>query len=514
MISLRSTALPGAQIEGIGQAIHRLREAGKKVHVFAENYSNPEIMLGSYADETIMQAGGAVSLTGLHTQEMFLADTLAWIGVKADLVQIGKYKGANEMYMHSTPTKAWEANFNQLLDSLYDGRRAILKTNLHLTDTQLDEAMGQVWFANADKAIEMGLLDSEIDLPLLSDHLQEEYGGDIIWHTIKAKSSAGFDPANPFAIFRMLAKTPEHTPTRDTIAVLQVVGTIVDGDSKAGGLMGGESVGSRTIRRALEKILDEDLIKGVVVRIDSPGGSAIASEVMWQGLRRVAAQKPVWVSVGSMAASGGYYTAVGSEKIYVNPSSIVGSIWWVGGKFTFGGLYEKLHINIVSHDRGPRAGLFSTVETWTDGDRQFVAQKMTETYDLFTSRVAAGREGIDLSRTAEGRLFTGQRAIDLGMADEIGSLHDAVGDLAQELNLDGYDVMNYPGPKGLDKLLEQMLGGVVRSPIDAAALGQARMLEQVLGPRAWEQLSNAGRALLGFQSEPVQAVMPRVILFD
>lgn len=518
VLRLRDAQLNASQIQEIGGAIRTVQAAGKKVHLYAENYANPEILLGSYADETILQAGGAVSLSGMHMEEMFLADTLAWLGVKPDMVQIGAYKGANEMYMHSAPTEAWDWNINQLLDGLYAQTRQTLHDNLGLTDAQIDSAMESGWFDNAQGAIDAGLIDAEVDLPVLTEHLKDEYHDEITWHDVAPKSGMGLDPSNPFAMLRILTTPPDHTPKRDTIAVLHVVGTIVDGDSSTGGLMGGESVGSRTIRRALEDILDQDLIRGVVVRIDSPGGSAIASEVMWQGLRRVAAEKPVWISVGSMAASGGYYTAVGGDKIYVNPSSIVGSIGVVGGKFSMGGLYDKLRVHVVERTRGPRAGLFSSVEGWNDEQRDFVRKKMTDTYNLFTSRVKAGRPGIDLSQTAEGRLFTGTKAIEMGMADKIGSLDVCVADLAADLGLDQYDTMNYPGPKSLDEVLEQMFGGFVQAPAaaraDASALGLAKAAEELLGPSAWRQVSNAGRALLQFREEPVQAVMPRVLLLE
>ncbi len=513
VIRLKDAALSTSQIQEIGHAIDAVQAGGKKVHVFAENYGNAELLLGSYADETILQSGGMVSLSGLHMEEMFLADTLKWIGIKADMVQVGAYKGANEMFMQSSPTEAWDWNINQLLDGLYGETRAMLRTNLGVSDAQLDAAMDVGWFADADAAIEAGFIDAEVDLPVLSDHLETYYGEELTWHDVGPSGSSSIDMANPFAMLRMLTTAPDHSPKTETIAVLHVVGAIIDGDSTSGGLMGGESVGSRTIRNALENILDEDLIKGVVVRIDSPGGSAIASEVMWQGLRRVAAEKPVWISIGSMAASGGYYIAVGGDKVYVNPSSIVGSIGVVGGKFTMGDLYKKLHVHIVSRSRGPRSNLFSSIEPWTDSEQAFVREKMTETYDLFTSRVSAGRPGMDLGETAEGRLFTGTRAIELGMADKIGSLDVAIADLAEELGLARFEVMTYPGPKSFDEVIQEMLGGFVKSPVNNQ-LAVAVAVEELLGPRAWRQISNAGRALMSFRDEPVQAVMPRIMLFE
>lgn len=513
VLRLKDAAISMSQVEEIGQMIEEVQAAGKRVHVYAEGYGNADLLLASYADEAILQAGGAVSLSGIYMEEMFLRNTLNWLGIQPDMVQVGDYKGANEMLMRAKPSEAWNENIDQLLDSMYARMREVLRENRGLSDEEIDAAMEAVWFADGEAAVELGLIDTVIDLPLLTDHLADSYGEEIEWTDVEPEARTTFDPANPFAILRILSTTPDHSPERETIAVLHVVGTIVDGESAAGGLLGGQSVGSRTIRRALENILAEDLIKGVVVRIDSPGGSAIASEVMWQGLQRVGEEKPVWISVGSMAASGGYYTAVGGERIYVNPSSIVGSIGVVGGKFTMGELYDKLRINVVPRSRGPRAGLFSTVEPWSEEQRQFVRDKMTETYDLFVDRVSAARPDMDISQTAEGRLFTGDRAVELNMADEIGSLDDAIADLAAELDLDDYDVMEYPGPKSFEEVLEDLFGGFASAPV-SGALPAAQAVRELIGPSAWRQISNGGRALLNFRQEPVQTVTPSILIFD
>jgi protease-4 len=323
--------------------------------------------------------------------------------------------------------------------------------------------------------------------------------------------------SNPFALLDMFASAGERGPTGPTIALLHIDGPIVDGESKPGGLMGEASVGSLTIRKALAEIEASDLVKGVVVRINSPGGSAIASESIWQGLRRVAESRPVWVSVGSMAASGGYYIAVAGDKMYVNPSSIVGSIGVVGGKIAMGGVYDKLKIHVVERARGPRASIMSSVAPWNDEQRALVRSRMQETYDLFTKRVATGRPGIDLAATAEGRLFDGRRAIDLKMADQIGGVEDAIRELAVAVGLPegAYDVLDYPAPPTLTEVLSDAMerfGMGASAPgvgLDAIAAG----VRDVVGPRAWPSLRDAAAALLQLRKEPVILASPRVLLF-
>ena len=523
-IQLKDAQLKGSQIEEMGRAIRKVREAGKRVHIFSENYETHELQLGSFADEVIIQAGGAVSLPGVYMEEMFLADTFKWVGITPDFVQIGDYKGASEQYANAKPSKAWDENINQLLDSMYAQVRSELKHGRKLDDKKLDAAMETLWMARGEDAKKAGLIDAIVDKPDLRKHLATVYHADsVAWDdTLIPEHEAKFD-GNFMAMLGKLMAKPDHEPKRDTIAVLHIDGAIVDGDSSEGGILGGGGgVGSRTIRNALMEIEKNDLIKGCIVRIDSPGGSAIASEIIWQGLRRIAAKgKPIWSSVGSMAASGGYYVAVGTDKVYVNESSIVGSIGVVGGKMAMGGAFEKLKVNVVGRSRGPRADMQSSSKPWSEAERGLVRAKMTETYDQFTGRVTSGRKGIDLSKTAEGRLFLGQKAIELKMADNLGGLEEAVGDMAKQLSLSerSFDVMDYPAPKGLGEMLGEMLGGMggggASSPLHGRSviLGEfSTAARELVGERSWGTISSQIEGLMQLRNEPVLLVSPQGII--
>jgi protease-4 len=525
VIRLKDAELTATQVQEIGAAMQKVRASHKRVHVFAEAYGTTDLMLGSYADEVLAQQGGEVSFPGVYMEEMYLADTLAWVGLRADFVQVGDYKGASEPMARSGPSKEWDQNINQLLDSMYANVRKPIMAGRKLSDKKLDEAMETAWMADASDGVKAGLIDKEVDLAALTDHLKNEYGKDIDWDDNLLPTEPKNKPElNPFAIMGMLSKKPEAKPTKPTIAIVHIDGAIIDGDSKSGGIMGGEGeVGSRTLRNALEDVLDEDMVKGVVIRIDSPGGSAVASEIIWQGIRRVAAKKPVWVSVGSMAASGGYYCAVAGDKIYVNPSSIVGSIGVVGGKISMQGLYDLLKVHVVGRGRGPRAGMFASSQPWTPADKDLVKGKMTQTYGLFTKRVTAGRKDIDLSSTAEGRVFTGDKAIGMKMADAIGGLDDCIRDLAQDKGLDDYAVQDYPLPKSLGEVIEDALKGFgVMAPNmntgrasqgDAAARVQLLAgIRELVGPRAWSQLEPSLRAMMQLRDEPVLLTSPRVLI--
>ncbi len=518
LIRLKDSTLGYTQVEELGAAIKRVRDAGKRVDLFAEGYATTDLLLGAHADSVLIQRGGGVSFPGLYMEEMFLADTLSWVGVKAQLVQVGDYKGANEQMTRSSPSPEWNENISSLLDAMYENMRSDLKGGRGLSDSELDNAMRETWMASGAEAVEVGLIDTEVDLPVLPDHLETVYGGDITFvNDPYAVASLGPDFSNPFALLSQLGDAGSARIDIDhpTIAVLHINGTIMDGESSSGGLFGGgTTVGSRTIRNAIEDIRREPLVKGVVVRIDSPGGSAIASEVMWQGVQRLREEKPVWVSVGGMAASGGYYILSAGEKVFVNPSSVVGSIGVVGGKYSLGELYDKAQIKIVERARGPMAGLFGSADEWDAAEIAAVREQMKETYDLFTARVTAGRPGIDLSKTAEGRLFVGSDAVGLKMADEIGGLDDAVNELAYELDVADFDVVHFPAPPSFDQVIEEMLGGLVGSPkvgIGPASLGAA--LKGLIGEDRYSAAVDTLNGISLLKNEPVLLVNPRTLFF-
>ncbi len=523
VIRATDMALTSSQIDEIGAALLRMRASGRKVTFFADIYGPGELALASFADEALMQSGGAVSLPGLYMEEMFLADALRWIGVTPDFVQIGDYKGAQEMYANSAPSPEWDRNINQLLDSLYSRTLDRLGKGRGLTREGVEKAMAVCFLADGQTAIGQKLIDATIDRMDLESRLEKEYGDDFGWDAaLSPEEAEGPDFASmgffdAFArIMKMLAK-PAPGAERDTIAVVHIDGPIVDGESTDGGFFGEASVGSTTMRETLADLEDDSMVRGVIVRINSPGGSAIASESIWLGLRRLAEKKPVWVSVGSMAASGGYYLAVAGDVVYVTPSSIVGSIGVVGGKMALAGVYEKLHINVVPRSRGPLATVMGSLNPWSERERALVRERMTETYELFVSRVKAGRKGIDISKTAEGRLFVGEAAVSLKMADRMGGLDAAIGDMAEKLSLEkgAYDVVDFPAPKTFEEMLEGYIPGA--AGVGARADGSLQIpavaaLRELVGPDAWRQMRTALGAAMMLRREPVILISPSVLI--
>jgi len=517
IVRLKDAALGLSHVDELGAAMDRFRKSGKEIVVFSETFGPSGLLIGARADAVVLQQGGYVSMPGMYMEEMFLADTLSWAGLEADFVQIGDYKGANEQMTRSAPSEAWDENISGLLDAMYGHLRDGIMDGRDLSDSELDEAMGELWLAPGSVAERVGVIDHELDFAELwsGEALADVFGGEVEYAgSLLGSTGASLDTSNPFALFSMLMEGPSSSTSGPTIAVLHLDGPIVDGESSGGGAFGGASVGGRTLRNAMADIAQDENIVGCVVRIDSPGGSAAASEMIWQGLRNLSEDKPVWVSVGSMAASGGYYSAVGGDKIYLNPSSIVGSIGVVGGKITGGELLDRVKVGVVERTRGPRGAMMSFSSTWNSGERALVERRMLEIYMQFAQRVGQGRPDADLDKVGEGRLFLGTDAVRLGMADELGGLEDAVSDLAAETGVRRYDVAHFPAPPSFEDMLEEAFGGFIRSREVAAdgTLPMATAVKAMIGDERFDAVRDALNAVVQLRTEPVLLTMPRAII--
>jgi len=269
---------------------------------------------------------------------------------------------------------------------------------------------------------------------------------------------------------------------------------------------------------ALGEVRDNEKIKAAVIRIDSPGGSAIASEMIWQAVREVGEEKPIFVSVGGMAASGGYYIACAGDQVYVSDTSVLGSIGVVGGKITMGGLYEWAGVSVHQRTRGPLGGMFNSVTPFTDQERAILASAFEKTYDTFVDRVQEGRGKriAEVDAVAQGRIFTGRQCVDNGMADQIGGLADAITDVAQQAGLEPgeYEVIDFPRPMTLPEFLDDLFRA--QSPQVQVDVTQAHpalgMLKKAMGPVNWQRVAHTMDALLLLQEEPVIAVSPSVLI--
>jgi len=457
VLSLDGAAVTLPQAEELRQSMAALRAADKNVYLFAEGLSVPDYAL----------AAGDVWLTGYYAESPYLRGLLDKIGVTPDFLHCGDYKSASETFMREGPSPQAEEMQNWLLDSTYQTTIRLIAQG-----RGVDEAKVKTWIDegpySADKAKELGLIDRVQQRHDLEVALREKFGEKVRFdHKYAAKPTGAIDFSSPMGVMSFYAELlgggKKKKSNKDAIAIVHVEGAIVLGTADDSPLsFGGKSASSTAIRKALDEAAADDTVKAVVLRVDSPGGSATASDVILAAAKRVKAKKPLVVSMGNVAASGGYYVACGSDLIFADESTITGSIGVVGGKLATSGLWNKLGIQWKGYGRGANAAMLSTSHPFTDGQRARIQSWMDEIYGVFKQHVVAIR-GPKLKKPiddlAGGRVYTGRQALDLGLIDRIGTLHDAIKNVAEQAKIEKYEIRVVPEPKSfLQKLLGSSMG--------------------------------------------------------
>jgi protease-4 len=468
LIKLGNPGTNLSQSQEIRDALLEIGKAGKKSYVYADGYDTDTYTIATGASNICMLPGGEIMIPGVGIETMYLKGLFDKLGVKADYVQIGAYKGADEEFTRTGPSPEFTGELNKLMDGLYAQVVDGIAANRHLPSDQVKSVVDDC-VLSATAAHDRGFVDTLVDVDGLTDLIGDDLGiKPELVDDYGAPQKESLDFSSPFAIFSLLAKKPTVS-SKPAIAIVYADGVIVDGgDTGIAGALQGETIGSDTIREAMRTIAADASIKAVVIRINSPGGSALASEAMWQAVRRVAKDKPVIISVGNMAASGGYYLACAGDHIFADSSAIVGSIGVVGGKFVMKDLFDKLGITTQTFTRGKNADLFGSDTEFTDHQRKMVKGWMTDTYDQFTQRVMTTRGGKikKIEDVAQGRVFVAQQAKDLGMVDELGGIDKAIAYAADQGHLKaGYEVRVVPAAKSLLDMLTGGDGASAASPI-------------------------------------------------
>jgi len=434
-VKIGSAEFGAARSEEIGDALFRLREAKIPVHCHAEGLSNTSLMLAARGCSRIsVTPAGDVESIGLAAQVVYLRKLLVdELKLSVDILQVGKFKGAEEPLTRDGPSDearaSLEAVFADLrrswLDHIASGRGAKEEVRAAAEDGPYSPKV----------AVEKGLIDEVAYADHALDLLEKDAGA--THHEVAFGKGADDKGEDLGQLVRAIAG---ESAAQGPIALVRASGSI----SMAGGsgLFGGRSgITERGFNRIITKLLKDDSVKAVVLRIDSPGGSALASDLMWHELMKLRAKKPLVVSVGDMAASGGYYMACTGHMIFAEPMSIVGSIGVVGGKVGVGPALERFGVhtetfpaNKEKAGAGARAAYMSPFVPWDDATKKRVLESMTGVYDLFLARVSEGRKtSVDkIAPLAEGRIFSGAVAKQNGLVDQIGGLKEAA-DKAREL---------------------------------------------------------------------------------
>jgi protease IV len=513
LLEIDGPELGWARLDELCRTIAEVRKSGKKVYAWTESAdTSSSYLLGLACDEVCMAESGGLMLTGIRAEVSFYKELFDKVGIYADILQMGDFKGAVEPYTRTTLSEPNRKQLERVLDDRFDN---------DLVKRIIASRPGKKWTAEhiktlidqgpytARAALQAGLVDrlgyiEEYEAKLKKLNKQDElkltrnYG--------KAKAD-DIDFSNPFALFKLFATPKGSSNSKPKVAVIYAVGAINTGRS-GHGLMDGESVGSTTMIEAIRKAENDKTVKAIVLRVDSPGGSALASDLIWNELKRC--KKPVIASMGDVAASGGYYISMAAKKIYADPGTLTGSIGVFGGKLTLTGLYEKVGITTETISRGANANILAS-RPFTKSEREAMTLILRDIYDQFLDKALQGRKAAgkkmtrtDLEKLAGGRIWTGRQALENGLVDVLGSLDDAIAEAAK---LGGLPTDKEPELLLLPKnknFLDQLIEG--RGETDASVM--AKYLPLVRQAPGLKKHLAAVENLLRLRGESAWLILP------
>jgi protease-4 len=521
-----------AQTEEIRGAIKQVRDKGKDVFVHSDSMQMKDYLVFAGASKISMSPTSDLWMLGLHGDVPYLRGLLDKIGVKPDFLQMGDYKSAGELFTRTGPTPQAEEMYNWLFDSLYNSSIDLIATGRKVEPAKVKQWIDQGLFT-AEKAKDAGLIDAVEHRQEFDSALKKQFGESLVYDRRYGKEKEKqIDFSNPFAMFKVLGVMfgggRQEEPKKDGVGIVYVDGMILTGSSHRSLFGGSGAAHSSDIRKALDKAARDDSIKAVVLRVDSPGGSAVASEIILDATRRVKAKKPLVVSMGNVAGSGGYYVSLGSDTIFADQTTITASIGVIGGKFVTTDMWNKVGITFKTYERGKTAGILAGDNPWTDEERKKVQTWMEDVYGVFKQHVTDSR-GKKLKKPidqlAAGRVYTGKQAMELGLIDKIGTLQDAIAFVAKEAKLpDDYDVRVVPQPKNfIEQLMEHNQGGSedenhwVSTPAIAnhpSLIDLAMPHLQHLDPRRVGAIKSALLQLQLMGAENVIMTMPQSMVLD
>jgi protease IV len=467
-----------AHAEEVADAIRGLRARGKKVLCHLEDAGSKALFVCSQADRIAMNPAGGLRFAGLSSSYMYFGGTLKKLGVRADFVRIGDHKGAAEQYTLPASSPVAERDHQELVDKFEEVYLHDVGGGRRIPAQELKERIAKGPFIAAE-ARAAGLVDTLAYSDEIGRVADEMLGA-------RAKVVDDDNPPRPAESWGEIPK----------VAVVYLNGDMVDGESQFIPFIGIKLAGSTTVARALRRAREDSSVKSVVFRIETGGGSSLAADVILREAILTAEVKPLIVSMGSSAASGGYYAAVGAREIFANRTTVTGSIGIFYGKVDVSGLLDKLGVHVEQFRSGPRADAESFYRPFTDSEHVELGVKVKQFYDTFIGRVAEGRkmkpEAVDA--VARGKVWTGAQARSIGLVDKIGGLREALEEARRLGNLPP-DAPFTETPEEDDSLL-----GVVLKLVGITSVGMNAAAAMALPP-AFLDLARSLSPFLVFESQ-------------
>ncbi|QEL20344.1 signal peptide peptidase SppA [Limnoglobus roseus] len=500
------------KLNELRRAIADFKATGKKVFAYSEEYGQKAYLLATDCDLIASPEGGGVILVGLRAEVTFYKNTLELLKLKADVLKVGDYKAAVEPFLADKMSDANREQITSMMDDNFQSELvAPVVKGRKLSAEKVKEIIDNGPYTAA-KAKSVGLIDQIIYEDEFPDAMAKVLGT----KTAKIERNYGkpkaqkLDFSNPFALLEMMGGSKTEKESKDPkIAVIYAVGAIQSGKSgNSNPLFGGsDAVGSETIVAAIRQAEKDDTVKAIVLRVDSPGGSALASDVMWREIIRC--KKPVVASMGDVAASGGYYISMGCKKIYAEPGTVTGSIGVFGMKLVIGELEAWGGMKTEVITRGKNTGVLSSTFPWSDSERKALTETVEAVYEQFTRKASEGRTkaGVDmpvekLKKLAGGRVWTGRQAKENGLVDELGTLDDAIAGAKTLAGIDPKKDMELLTLPKAQSFIEKLMDGDAKLPFGASLKVD---LSQVPG---LEKAAKIAAPLLATQKDVIKVMMP------
>lgn len=439
-----------ASLQAVRKALVDFKKSGKWIVAYGDMYTQATYYVASVADKVYLNPSGQIDWHGLASQTMFLKDALAKFGVRMQVVKVGAYKSATEMFTGDKMSDANREQVTAFLGGIWQNVCQDVAKSRKVSVGQLNQyADNFITFAEPKSYVGMKLVDGL----LYHDQLKDE---------VKKLMKLGKDDDISTIGLAGIMNVPGGKEEGDEIAVYYAYGDIVDGTS--GALSQSESVIDGTkVSKDLEDLADDDDVKAVVIRINSGGGSAYASEQMWRAIQLVKAKKPVVVSMGGMAASGGYYMSCSANWIVAEPTTLTGSIGIFGMFPDMSGLVtQKLGVKFDEVKTNKNSAFGTMARPFSEEEMAYLSSYISRGYSLFRQRVADGRHmSVDaVEKVAQGHVWVGQDALKIKLVDQLGGLDDAVAKAAKLAKLDEYYTASYPGKADwLDQFTSAMSSG-------------------------------------------------------
>lgn len=445
-LNVGPNSLSWGQTQEIKAALENLRSAGKPVRVYLREPSNRNYYLACSADQILLAPVGYLGLTGLRVEQTFYAGTLEKIGISVDVERIGDYKTAPEALTNRGPSQANEDMMNRILDNLYDQFVSEIAQARSMTQGKTRELIDQGPLTSVE-AEEAGLVD-ELIYP---DQLER-------------KTAPGISGKVGLVDYVSEKYVREEWAPRPVIALVVAEGDIGDSPADGGAMVRG-SISPQSMGRAFKQVKSERRVRGVTLRVNSPGGSALASDLIYRQTIKAREFGPLTVSMSGVAASGGYYISAAADKIFANPATITGSIGIFALKPDLSGLHEKIGLNKRFYSRGKHSGIFSTSGPFSDSERARLKSGLRSFYDRFL-QVASGGRGLttdSVDQLGQGRVWTGAEAKRNGLVDTLGGLWQSISATAAAAGLKDFEIKRFPKKQtlisfGSNPLLDPFIG--------------------------------------------------------